>query len=65
MTSSEVGDILSEKHNICVRTGLHCAPLIHKSNNTLKTGMVRVSLSGFNKLKDIKKLIKALNEITN
>ena len=64
MTSSEVGDYLSEKYNICVRTGLHCAPLIHKENKTLKTGMVRVSISSFNKTKDIKRLIKALNSLT-
>jgi len=59
-TSSDIGDYLSEKYNICVRTGLHCAPLIHKENSTLDTGMVRVSISSFNKVSEIKKLIKAI-----
>ncbi len=59
-SSSEIGDYLSDNYGICVRTGLHCAPLIHKSNGTLSTGMVRVSISSFNKTSDIKKLIKAL-----
>ena len=59
-TSSEVGDYLASK-NICVRSGLHCAPLIHQTNNTLKSGMVRVSISSFNSTRDIRKLIKAIN----
>lgn len=58
--SNEVGNFLSENYNICVRTGLHCAPLVHKNFNTLETGMVRVSLSYFNKKRDIDKLINAL-----
>lgn len=60
-TSSEIGDYLSSR-NICIRSGLHCAPLIHKNNGTLESGMVRVSISSFNKISDIKKLIKALKE---
>jgi len=60
--SSEIGDYLDDKYNICVRTGLHCAPLIHQVNNTLQSGMVRVSISSFNKMRDIKKLIKALDD---
>lgn len=60
-SSSEVGDYLANYYNICVRTGLHCAPLIHQNNGTLQNGMVRVSISSFNLKKDIKNLIKALN----
>lgn len=63
-SSSEVGDYLSEKYNICVRTGLHCAPLIHQVNSTLSTGMVRVCINGFNKKHDIHVLIKALENFT-
>jgi selenocysteine lyase/cysteine desulfurase len=61
-SSSEVGDYFSKYYDICVRTGLHCAPLIHQQNGTLKTGMVRVSISSFNKKSDIKTLIKAIKE---
>ena len=63
-SSSEIGDYLSENYDICVRTGLHCAPLIHQVNSTLKSGMVRVSISGFNRKRDIKILIKALKDFT-
>ena len=31
------------KQGICVRAGLHCAPLAHESAGTLRTGTVRVS----------------------
>lgn len=63
-TSSEVSDILSEKYHICTRSGLHCAPLVHKYKNTLGVGMVRVSLSYFNSYRDITKLIKAVEKIS-
>ena len=33
---------------LCVRAGLHCAPLAHESAGTLETGTVRFSLSAFN-----------------
>ena len=61
-SSSEVGDYFNQFYQLCVRTGLHCAPLIHQENGTLKTGMVRVSISSFNKKRDIKIAIKAIKE---
>lgn len=64
-SSNEIGNYLSEKFNICVRTGLHCAPLVHKFYKTLDIGMIRVSLSYFNKKKDINKLIYALKMFVN
>ena len=62
-SSTESGTILDEKYNICLRTGLHCAPLVHKYFNTLSNGMIRISLSSFNQLSDIKKLIKAIKNL--
>ena len=61
--SVEVSSILDEQYNIATRSGLHCAPLVHKHFNTLKNGMTRISLSYFNKLKDIKAVIKAIEKI--
>ena len=40
---------------ICVRSGLHCAPLAHKSAGTLRTGTVRFSFSPFNTHAEIEK----------
>ena len=38
---------------ICVRAGLHCAPLAHESAGTLETGTVRLSISAFNTAHEI------------
>lgn len=62
-SSSEVADILNEKYKICVRSGLHCAPKLHEYYNTLSRGMVRISISPFNTMYEIKKCITAISEI--
>lgn len=52
---------LSEKYSICVRGGLHCAPLMHKA---LKSdGLVRVSVSAFNNRSECERLIEAVKSI--
>jgi len=61
--SNIVSNQLDEKYNIATRSGLHCAPLLHKHLNTLKTGLTRISLSYFNNKREIDKLILALKEI--
>lgn len=58
--STEVAEYLSENFDICVRGGLHCAPLKHKFLGTQGQGTVRVSLSYFTTDKEIKMLINAL-----
>jgi len=61
--SSEVSNILNERYNIATRSGLECAPLLHKHYKTLKNGMTRISLSYFNNLREIKKVIKGIEKI--
>lgn len=63
LDSNTVSNILDEKFNITTRSGLHCAPLVHRYFKTLKSGMTRVSLSYFNSKKDVKKFIEALKKI--
>ena len=41
------------KEGICVRGGLHCAPMAHKLLSTEDSGAVRVSLSYLNSERDI------------
>lgn len=50
-------------HQIAVRSGLHCAPLAHRTAGTLKTGTVRVSFSNFNTENEILKFGGILRQI--
>jgi len=64
MNSEEIGTILDEDFDIAVRTGYHCAPLIHKYlKDEIYLGTVRIGLSQFNSTKDIDELIDALKEL--
>jgi len=60
INSSEVANYLNEKWNICVRSGLHCAPLKHKALGTIDSGVVRVSLSYFNTYQEVEKFVLAI-----
>lgn len=63
LSSMEVGEILSNKYDIAVRSGFHCAPLVHKFLKTDEDGLVRVSLSIFNSKKEITTLHSSLKAI--
>ena len=41
------------RYGVAVRSGLHCAPLAHKTAGTLKTGTVRLSFSVFNTVEEV------------
>lgn len=62
MQSTTVADILNQ-NGICVRAGLHCAPLKHKSLGTLENGCVRISFSHFNTTEEVDKMIEVLKTI--
>ncbi|MBL8150498.1 MAG: aminotransferase class V-fold PLP-dependent enzyme [Blastocatellia bacterium] len=62
--SDEVASILDESFDIAVRSGLHCAPLVHKALGTDKEGLVRVSLGPFTTAEDIDILVEAVKEIS-
>lgn len=62
--SEDIGKILDEEFDICVRTGFHCAPLIHEFINSVENGgTVRIGLSYFNTQKDIDTLINAIKSL--
>ena len=64
--SSTIANILNENFNICVRSGLHCAPLVHKKLNTLEIGgAVRASIDFYNTYQEIDELINALIKINS
>ena len=58
----EIAERLAER-GICVRSGLHCAPLAHESAGTLASGTVRMSFSPFNTHAEIEKSAAALIKI--
>ncbi|MBQ7474041.1 MAG: aminotransferase class V-fold PLP-dependent enzyme [Oscillospiraceae bacterium] len=58
----EIAERLGEQ-GICVRSGLHCAPLAHESAGTLKTGTVRMSFSPFNTHAEVEKTASKLIKI--
>lgn len=62
METEQLGEQLG-KHQIAVRTGLHCAPMAHMSAGTLETGTVRISFSVFNTEAEVNRAIKILRQI--
>ena len=60
--SGLVCEFLNEKYEICVRGGLHCAPLKHKFLGTVEQGIVRASLSYFSTEEEIRMLVRAVKD---
>lgn len=63
--SQEIAGVLSDKFDIAVRGGFHCAPLTHEFLNTKTNGLVRASLSQFNREDEIEEFIYAMKSIQN
>lgn len=63
MDSAEVSDILMNEYGIATRSGIHCAPLMHKLFGTEKQGMVRFSFSYYNTVEEINEAAAALMQI--
>ena len=63
MDSAEVSDILMNEYGIATRSGIHCAPLMHKFFGTQKQGMVRFSFSYYNTNDEINEAAEALMQI--
>lgn len=60
--SETVAAFLSEKYDIAVRGGLHCAPTAHKSMGTLEKGIVRIAPSVFTTQADMNMLVNSLRK---
>ncbi len=55
--------LLAGSFDIATRSGLHCAPLIHRYLGTAETGTIRVSPGYFNTADDVDVLCNALEQI--
>lgn len=63
--AEEVGAILDESFDIAVRSGLHCAPLVHRELGTSPGGTVRISVGPFNTPDEIDATVHALRRIAS
>ena len=45
----------------CLRSGMHCSPIAHKSAGTAEHGTIRVSFSRFNNKLEVMTLVKSVN----
>lgn len=60
----DVGAILDADYNVAVRTGLHCAPLVHRDLGTLERGgAVRFSAGPFTSEEHVDRVIEAITVI--
>ena len=61
--SAEVSYLLDSQYGIMTRTGLHCAPLAHKTIGSYPMGTLRFSIGYFNTKEEIKYTIDSLHNI--
>ncbi len=54
---------LEQDYGIATRFGLHCSALAHKTLNTTKEGLVRISTSHYHTKDDFKVLVDAIREL--
>lgn len=58
----DVGFWLDRNYNIAVRTGLHCAPGVHRLIGTHDQGTVRIGIGYWTTKEEIDYLVNALKE---
>ncbi|MGI9103833.1 MAG: aminotransferase class V-fold PLP-dependent enzyme [Terriglobales bacterium] len=64
LEAADVGIMLDVDHDIATRTGLHCAPLVHRQLGTIDLhGAVRFSIGAFNTESQIDAAIQAVGKI--
>ena len=64
MPADQVGEMIDADHHVCVRSGLHCAPLVHMDEGTVvQKGAVRFSPGYFNDDEDIDQAIAGIADL--
>ena len=64
MDPSEAALRLDREYDVCVRCGLHCAPLAHQTVGTAPEGGVRMSMGPLNTEKDIDGALDAVRALS-
>jgi len=66
LPADQVGEMLDADYHVCVRAGLHCAPLVHEDEQTVgQNGAVRISPGYFTDDEDLEQAIHAVTEIAS
>ena len=61
-----VGVMLDADHHVCVRPGLHCAPLVHEDQGTVgQKGSVRIAPGYFTDEEDLQQAIEGIRDIAS
>ncbi len=64
LPADQVGTMLDADYAVCVRAGLHCAPLVHQDANTVpQNGTVRFSPGYFTDDEDLEQAIEGVQEL--
>ncbi|MCK8826776.1 aminotransferase class V-fold PLP-dependent enzyme [Natroniella acetigena] len=66
VTDCDLGELsftLDDKYNIMTRSGLHCAPLTHKTIGTFPEGTLRFSIGYFNTEEEIDYTLQCLEDV--
>ena len=62
--ADQIGVMLDADFGVCVRAGLHCAPLVHEDANTVgQKGTVRFSPGYFTDQEDIQQAIEGVKDL--
>ena len=62
--ADQVGEMMDADYHLCVRAGLHCAPLVHEDQGTIgQKGAVRIAPGFFSDDEDIDQLLLAVTEL--
>ena len=64
LPATRVGEMLDADHHVCVRAGLHCAPLVHEDQGTAAIlGAVRIAPGYFTDEEDLEHALGAIAEL--
>ncbi len=61
--SSDETAVHLAKDNICVRAGLHCAPMAHRRLGTIDVGTVRICCSSYNTKKEADLFVESVKKL--
>lgn len=64
LEAQDTAYVLGQSYDIILRSGLHCAPLIHEELRTQAHGTVRVSVSYMNTMQEVNAFLEAVKELT-